>query len=230
MNPRPAGSLLAYLEQVPDPRGRKGRRHPLSAMLAAVVCAVLSGARGYRAIAQWVHLRDVSTWHWLGFTRKPPTRNCFRDLLTAISAEAFESVLRGWAAESLEFSPSADLLQAVCLDGKSLCGTLQPHARAVHLLSILDQGTGCVLSQGRVDESTNESKAALELLKTLVLTGRVVVADAMFCQRELCQSVLNEGGHYLLVVKENQPTLLRDVQAAFASEAAFSPLHAARIP
>ena len=60
--------------------------------------------------------------------------------------------------------------------------------------------------------------------------GRVIVADAMFCQRELCQSVLNEGGHYLLVVKENQPTLLRDVQAAFASEAAFSPLRPARIP
>ena len=44
------GSLLTYLSQVPDPRGRKGRRHPLSAMLTAVVCGLLCGNRGYTSL------------------------------------------------------------------------------------------------------------------------------------------------------------------------------------
>jgi len=229
VNPRPAGNLLDALGQIPDPRGRQGRRHPLAAMLAAIVCAVLCGARGYRPIVQWLHLQDVSTWHWLGFLRKPPTRNCFRDLLMAIPPEAFEEALRCWLGESFSFSPSAESLSAVSLDGKSLCGTLQPHQRAMHLLSMLDQATGCVLSQCEVDQKTNEAKAALDLLKTLVLEGRIVTGDAMFCQREVCEAVLDAQGHYLFVVKENQPTLLRNITAAFGSEAAFSPLRPAGI-
>ncbi len=60
MTPRPAGSLLNYLEQVPDPRGRHGERHPVAAMLAASMCAILSGFQGDTARAQWIHLQDVS--------------------------------------------------------------------------------------------------------------------------------------------------------------------------
>ena len=55
----------------------------------------------------------------------------------------------------------------------------------MHLLSLLDQATGCVLSQTRVESTTNEAKTALGLLETLVLAGRVVTADAMFCQRDV---------------------------------------------
>lgn len=224
MNPAPAGSLLTYLSQVPDPRGLQGRRHSLPAMLAAVVCAVLCGARGYRAIVQWLHLQDPATWHWMGFTRRPPTRNCFRDLLMQIAPEAFESVLRGWMAERLDPTLSEQSLQPLSIDGKVLCGTLTAHQRAVHLLAALDQQTGCVLSQACVPADTNESKTALELLKGLVLKGRLVIGDAMFCQREVCQAIRDGEGHYFVVVKENQPTLLREVEAAFVDEAAFSPL------
>lgn len=125
MQSSPARGLLAALAQVPDPRGRKGRRHCVSAMLTAVVCAVLSGARGYRAIAQWLHLQDAATWHWMGFTRKPPTRNCFRDLLIAINPDKFQAVVNAWV-ESLELPLCGDSLQAVSIDGKTLCGTLTP--------------------------------------------------------------------------------------------------------
>jgi hypothetical protein len=199
-------------------------------MLAAVVCAVLCGARGYRAIAQWIHLQDPETWHWLGFTRRPASANCFRDLLMALAPDAFEEALGRWSGSLSGVPADHAPLQAVSIDGKTLCGTLQPHARAIHLLSALDQRTGCVLSQRAVDEKTNEAKAALGLLKGLVLRGRVVIGDAMFCQREICAQVLADGGHYLFVVKDNQPTLLREIEAAFANEAAFSPLGPAGIP
>ena len=190
-------------------------------MLASVVCALLQGARSYSAIAQWIHCQDHRLWHALGFQRRPPTLGCFRDLLMALSPEQFEQAVRSWVAHCLGL-PDADApLQATAIDGKTLCGTLQPHRQAVHLLSLLDQASGCTLSQTRVDEKTNEAKAALELLRSLVLKGRVITGDAMFCQREVCQEILQGEGHYFFVVKDNQPGLREAIAAEF--RAAFSP-------
>ena len=140
---------------------------------------MLQGAHGYSSITQWIHDQDAELWHTLGFTRRPPKLGAFRKLLMALSPNHFERVLADWAKYCLGVS-SEELLEAVAMDGKTLCGTLQPHERAVHLLSLLDQRTGCVLSQSRVDAKTNEHKGALELLKTLVLKGRVITGDAMF--------------------------------------------------
>jgi hypothetical protein len=224
-----AGSLLAELAQVPDPRGRKGRRHPLSAMLTAVVCGLLCGNRGYTALVDWLHDLPVDVWHWMGYTRRPPKQDCFRDLLMKLDPAALERALSTWITQVLKLVlPTSEALAALSLDGKSLCGTLTPFARAVHLLSVVDHQTQCVLSQLRVDAKTNEHKAALELLQTLVLNGRVVVGDAMFCQRDLCAQVLTAGGDYLVAVKENQPGLWREIDTEFAAPVGgFSPLHPA---
>ncbi len=224
-----ADSLLAHLSQVVDPRGRKGRRHPLTAMLTAVVCGLLCGNRGYTAIVEWLHDLPVDVWHWMGYTRRPPKEDCFRDLLIKLDPTLLEDVLKVWISQGLDLPAEAsDELSAVSIDGKTLCGTLRRFAKAVHLLALVDHQTGYVLSQSRVDEKTNEHKAALPLLRSLVLKGRVLVADAMFCQRDICRHVIDSGGEYLLPVKENQPTLLRDIQLELvADEAAFSPLHSA---
>jgi hypothetical protein len=221
-------SLLTYLSQVSDPRGRKGRRHPLAAMLTAVATGLLCGNRGYKAIAEWLHDLPVDVWHWMGYTRTPPQQDCFRDLLMKLDPTVLEAVLSRWIREALGIELSDEDLAAVSLDGKTLCGTLRRHARAVHLLAAVDHKTGCVLSQCRVDQKTNEHKAALELLKSMVIEGQVIVGDAMFCQRDLCAQIVDSGGDYFFPVKENQPTLLREIQLELAAhEAAFSPLRTA---
>ena len=221
-------SLLTCLSQVFDPRGRKGRRHPLAAMLTAVATGLLCGNRGYKAIAEWLHDLPVDAWHWMGSTRTPPQQDCFRDLLMKLDPTVLEAVLSRWIRETLGIELTDDDLAAVSLDGKTLCGTLRRHARAVHLLAAVDHKTGCVLSQCRVDQKTNEHKAALELLKSMVIEGQVIVGDAMFCQRDLCAQIVDSGGDYFVPVKENQPTLLREIQLELAAhEAAFSPLRTA---
>lgn len=228
MSPARAGNLLTILSQVPDPRERKGRRFCLSAMLAAVVCGILCGIRGYEPLVEWLHDLPVDFWHFLGFTRRPPKKDAFRDLLMKLDPELLEQALSEWISEDLGHDAEQDGVQGVSIDGKTLCGTLRPFARAVHLLSAVDHRTGCVLSQCRVDEKTNEHKAALELLRILVLNGRVIVGDAIFCQREVCEEILENGGDYLLAVKDNQPGLLREIQLELAApEAAFSPLRPA---
>ena len=223
-----AESLPAFLSQVSDPRGRKGRRHSLAAMLTAVTTGLLCGNRGYKAITEWLHDLPVDAWHWMGYTRRPPKQDCFRDLLMKLDPAVLEKVLSRWIDEVLEVALTPEDLCAVSIDGKTLCGTLRAHSRAVHLLAAVDHKTGCVLRQCRVDETTNEHKTALKLLKTIVLKGQVIVGDAMFCQRDVCQQIVEAGGDYFFPVKENQPALLQEIRLELAAEeAAFSPLSSA---
>ena len=217
-----AGNLLELLAQIPDPRGRKGRRHPLAAMLTAIVCAILTGARGYRTIAHWARSQNAAVWLWLGFHRKPPCANSFRNLLLALKPEVLEAILRQWMAGVIPL-PAPDAIQPIAMDGKTLCNTLAAHERNVQLLSLLDQATGGVLSQQAVPPTTNEAKTAVDILKTIVLKGRLVTGDAMFCQRELCEQIVDSGGDYLFVVKDNQPELKAAVEADF--QPGFSPRH-----
>lgn len=223
----PAGSLLLILQQIPDPRGRQGRRHPLSAMLATIVCALLCGSRSYSAITDWIHAQEVEVWHVLGFFRKPPKLNAFRKLLMRLPPSVLEAALRPWVDRLLAESepPTGEDLQPVAMDGKSLRGALGEHGQLIHLLSLLDQRTGFTLRQLEVPGKTNEHKTALELLKTLVLKGRLITGDAIFCQRDLCQQIIDDDGHYFFMVKDNQPQLKQAIEADF--QPAFSPLQRA---
>jgi len=225
------GSLLAFLATVPDPRSRHGQRHPLSAILALVCCAIMCGAKSYAAIGQWAQDQDITLMHRLGFTRRPPKSGGIRKILIALDRGAFEHALTRWAEALLSrpIAAEASLPQAYALDGKSARGSFDGLQKAVHLLSLLAHESGLTLAQVAVpnggEEKTNEHKAALGLLEGLVLQGRLVTGDAMFCQRDFCQQVIDAGGDYLVFVKDNQPTLLHDIETAFAPTAtgAFSP-------
>jgi hypothetical protein len=219
------GSLPAALAEIPDPRGRKGLRHPLAALMAATVCGLLTGARGFEAIAAWVRGQPPWIWHLLGFKRRPACANCYRELLAQISPEVLESVVQEWVAELLPDTPLTGPSQAVAMDGKTLCGTLAKHGRSVHLLSLFDHATGFTLRQLQMPSETNEHKAALALLKKIAWKGRTLTADAIFCQRDLCQQVVEAEGDYLITVKNNQPELREAIEAEFRP--GFSPLHRA---
>src|SRR3990167_7506904 len=193
-------------------------------MLAAIVCGILTGARGYKAIAQWARAQHATLGHGLGFHRKPPCANSFRNLLLALPPEALEEALRQWMQAVLG-QPLPEALPGVSLDGKTLCNTLAAHERNVHLLGLLDQATGGVLGQQAVDPSTNEAKEALKFLKAIVLEGPLLTGDEMFCQRDLCRQIVDSQGDYLLVVKDNQPELKAAIEAEF--QPGFSPRHRA---
>jgi DDE_Tnp_1-associated/Transposase DDE domain len=222
-----SGSLPALLAMLADPRGRKGRRHPLAAMLAATICGILTGARGCEAIAQWVRDQEPKIWHWLGFYRNPPCANTYRHLLARLPADEFEALIARWiepllASSVTDAGPTPAPSQPLSMDGKTLCGTLNAHGRSVHLLSLFDQRSGGVLRQLAVPSDTSEHKAALALLKSVALQGKLITGDAAFCQPELCQQIVEQGGDYLFVVKKNRPELLAALKAEF--QPGFSPL------
>ena len=118
----------------------------------------------------------------------------------------------------------------IAIDGKTARGSKDGEVPGAHLVAAYCSGAQAVLAQIQVDAKTNEHKAALELLGVLPVRGNVFTGDAMFCQRDFCFKVIDAGGDYVLVVKDNQPSLAIDIGSGLAYDeqarrtaAAFSP-------
>lgn len=207
--------LLDALANIPDPRDRRGIRHPLSAVLGLAVLAMLSGCKGYAAIAQFGRDKGFALAHALGFRRgKTPTKSTYSVLFRRLDVLAFEAALGRWIAARL----SPEQATVLALDGKVLRGSRDGAVPGQHLVAVYAPAASAVLAQVRVDAKTNEHKAALELLGILSVRGRVVTGDAMFCQRDLCRAIVDGGGDYVFTVKDNQPSLAIDIQAGLSWE------------
>jgi hypothetical protein len=231
----PALSLLEVLAEVPDPRSRHGRVHPLRAILALCVLAMLRGCKGPVAIAQFGRDYGTPLAHALGFTRgKTPAASCLSELFSRLDAVAFEAVLTRWIrSRTPPSAPPEDgpkEPEPVALDGKTLRGSRDGGVPGQHLVAAYAPLVEAVLVQVRVDAKTNEHKAALELLGILPVKGRIVTGDALFCQRDVCAAIIEQGGDYRFFTKANQPGLQTDIGAGFGYEAAARAVAAAFSP
>ena len=213
-------SLLDALADVPDPRSRQGRRPPVLAILSLVVLALLRGCKGPTAIAPFGRDHGVALAHALGFLRgKTPAPSCLSERLSRLDAAAFEAALSRWVASRTPApTPDSDK-QSVSLDGKTLPGSRDGEAPGHPLVAAYAHEHQAVLAPIRVNAKTNEHQAARELLGMLPVQGRVVLGDALFCQRDLCEKITEPGGDYLFTVKGNQRGLERDIAAGFGFEA-----------
>jgi DDE_Tnp_1-associated/Transposase DDE domain len=213
-------SLLECFATLPDPRSKQGRRYPLPAVLGLSVVAMLAGMTSLEAIAQFGRLWGPRLAPLLGFrSGKTPSKATLSRTFRGVSAGAVEAVLRAWVRGRCP----EDRWRHLTLDGKALRGSKDGEAPGVHLLTAYAPEVAAVVGQLRVDKKTNEHKAALQLLGVLPLGGKVVTADAMFTHRDVCRAICGNGGDYLLPVKDNQPRLRADIEAAFAVPTALSP-------
>jgi len=111
----------------------------------------------------------------------------------------------------------AALLNAIAVDGKSLRGARLGEGRQVHLLSAMTHSEGATIAQRNVDTKTNEITGFRPLLEPLDLAGVVVTADALHTQREHARWLVQErGAHYVIGLKENQPSLAAAAQELLA--------------
>jgi predicted transposase YbfD/YdcC len=209
--------LIEVLAEVPDFRSNHGKRHPLAAILALACSAMLCGYRSYTAIAEWGRHYGEDLVRALGFTHRPPCAATLHTVFRGIDRERFEAHLGAWAEGLLGEPPdTARSEEAIALDGKTLRGSQKQGAAGAHLLSVLAHRVGLTLAQQAVDDKTNEIPVALDLLRPLVLEGRIVTMDALLTQRQIAQHIVDAGGDYVMVVKANQPHLLEDIQTVFA--------------
>ncbi|WP_327241110.1 ISAs1 family transposase [Streptomyces sp. NBC_01320] len=202
--------LVERLRLLPDPRRRRGVRHPFVAVLLVAASAVVAGARSYAAIGQWSTSAPQHTLARLGArtvgalgVRVPPSAATIRRVLGRVCP--------GGLADLTGADPAG--AQSVAVDGKAARGSRHDQSPAAHLLAAMtDQGR--TVTQLRVPDKTNEITCFAALLEPYDLTGVTVTADALHTQRAHARFLVEEkNAHYLLVVKANQPGLHRQVRS-----------------
>ena len=130
--------LLDILAEVPDSRNNRGKRHPLSAILALAVLAMMAGCRSYAAIAEWGRTYHTDLPKALGFTHtKTPCASTLHYVFKDLDVSALENRITQWAITVFEDLPTQTNTQALAIDGKTLCGSDKHNAPIRHLLSVV---------------------------------------------------------------------------------------------
>lgn len=201
-------SLLDLLKTLVDPRKPRGVRHPVVTVVAIAVCAALSGARSFCAIAEWAQGLSRDALRQLGSKRRtPPSEPTIRRVLQRLDADRLDAQIGQWL---LRHYPSAG--RAVAVDGKTLRRGHDSGQAPPHLLSAILHQEALVIGQIAVEEKTNEIPKLPKLLDPLPLEGAVVTADALHTQQETARYLVEDKkADYLFIVKDNQSTLRQDI-------------------
>ncbi len=202
--------LLDLLAQVPDPRKKRGRRHPLAGLLAAGIAAVIAGSKSFAAIGQWAADAGPEALAALGAVRGAAEESTFRRAFTLVSADVLDRVLGAWLHTR---AVRAGGRLVIAIDGKTVRGAKNKDGKAPHLVAALAHGIGAVLGQVAVDAKSNEIPAVRDLLKAFAsLAAAVVTIDAMHTQHDTAQVILGRGAGYVMTVKANMPALYRQLR------------------
>jgi predicted transposase YbfD/YdcC len=217
--PRP---LATAFDGLPDPRREtKNKLHALTDILTIAVCAVICGAEGWEQIAEYGRRKEAFFRRFLPLPNGIPSHDTFYNVFRAIDPDAFAQRFGAWMAAACQGTG----LTPIAIDGKSVRRAKRANATGcLHIVSAWATTNRLTLGQVVVPDGTNEIGVIPDLLRTLDLAGALVTIDAAGCQVANAEIIREQGGHYLLAVKGNQPTLHEAVRAVFgrACEAEFA--------
>ena len=203
------GMLVEDLEPLEDPRHGNAERHSLHDILVIALCTILCGGETCTDMALFGQSKREFLESFLPLRNGIPSHDTFSRVFRLLDPEAFRRWFLGFMGQ---FAQGCEGVLAI--DGKTL---RRSYDRAegqspLHLVSAWAAEQRLVLGQLAVDGKSNEITAVPKLLEMLALPGMVVTADAMHCQRQLSQQVLDQGADYVLALKGNQESLNEDVR------------------
>ena len=175
------------------------------------LCAVPCGADSWVDVAEWSEDNEAWLKRYLVLEHGTPSHDTFGRVFRLLDAKVFEACFRAWVGGLI--GVVADL---VAIDGKAACGSRDGHNTALHTISAYVTASGLCLAQEHTRGKGNEIPAIKALLETLALKACIVTMDAIGCQTEIAQKILDRGGDYLLAVKDNQATLANALREFFA--------------
>lgn len=206
-------SLWQAFACLPDPRSRHGLRYDLPFLLTCLVAALLCNCNHSEAVGQWCRGQRVLLARLFGKRRYlSPTGALYRWLLPQLSISSLETLLSCWVRATL--SPSSS--SPIALDGKVVRGAKTAGQSAPNLLSFRTHDGQETLMQVRVEDKTNEIPVAQAMLPLIAQSGRIYTADALHTQLKWMQAVHDCQAFTVLTVKNNQSSLLQDLQTYFA--------------
>ena len=204
--------FFTCFEELKDPRLNRRKRHLLMDIIGITVCAVIAGADGWVGVASFGKSKETWLRTFLELPNGIPSHDTFGRVFSLIDPGAFHECFRSWVQ-----AVQNRVQGVIAVDGKT---ARRSHDRAngkkaIHVVSAWATENYVALGQVKVDDKSNEITAIPELLRMLDLKGCLVTIDAMGCQREIAQTIVDAGADYLLAVKGNQETLAEDVEQEF---------------
>jgi predicted transposase YbfD/YdcC len=194
----------------------------VAAILSLAVVALLANHTSVLAIAEWAGRQTRHVRRALGFERHTtPHQTTIARLLARLDPAAVAAAVQQLFDPHTPGEVRARGSQGVALDGKAQRGRLRHSAtptHPIHAVTAFCHDLGGVLAQLIVDAQQHEAELSLapEAIRQIDWQGRVLTGDALYCQQALCAQVVEAGGDYLFIVKENQPTLLADIMQVFS--------------
>jgi predicted transposase YbfD/YdcC len=224
-------SLYKAFEHVKDGRKEKGKRSPLPLILTLILLGKMAGETTISGIVDWVRERKQWIQRALNWPKDFPVNATYSEALAKCCGEEIaqaiaQVLLKARAREHCGEEPSRlvpqkweeEQLIHTAMDGKTLRGTLGHSSEkqpSVHLLSLYDGESGIVLTQRAVNSKENEITASGAFLHPLLIKGRIISTDALHTQKKWGAGVDAYGGYYLVTVKDNQPTVRKDLEDFF---------------
>jgi predicted transposase YbfD/YdcC len=205
--------LTTIFDDRPDPRrDTQNKLHRLTDILAIATCAVIGGAETWEAIAEYGRTKQEFFRRFLRLDNGLPSADTFARVFAKLAPGSFAQAFGRWMAAACQ----ATGLVPVAVDGKSARAAKRNTATGcLHVVTAWAAENRLVLGTAAVADGSNEVAAIPELLRTLDLGGAIVTIDAAGCQLENARIIRKQEGHYLLAVKDNQPTLRAAVEAVF---------------
>jgi len=196
-----------------DSRQRRGKRHALVDVAMISLLGMLCGCDDADDIAEWAELHDDWLEEWFTLPHGTPSQDTILRVFELLNPKAFATAVMSWLS-SLRPPGRAH----IAIDGKALRGSLDASSgkSAVHIVSAWMREASLLLGQVKAADKSNETTAIPALLERLDIKGCVVSIDAAGCYRTIAGQIAAQQGLYLLAVKENQPTLYRDIEKLFA--------------
>lgn len=208
-----AALLVTHFEDLEDPRVERQRRHKLIDILVIGICTVICGGDDYPSMEAFGKAKESWLRTFLELPNGIPSHDTFWRVFSALDPEQFQRCFLEWMAAVSRQTQG----EIIALDGKQLRRSHdQSNGKgAIHMVSAWATTNRLVLGQVKVDEKSNEIKAIPELLRRLDLQGCLVTIDAMGCQVDIADLIVENEGDYLFALKGNQSNLHDDVVLLF---------------
>jgi predicted transposase YbfD/YdcC len=205
-------AVFSPLENLTDPRLERTRRHELFDLLVVALCGTIAGADTWADIERFGNERLGWLRSFLRLENGVPSHDTFGRVFSLLDPAALVACIQQWLDEV-----GRQIGQHIAIDGKTLRGSFDTAAGRgpLHLVSAWASEARLTLGQVAVDSKSNEITAVPLLLDLLELKGATVTLDAMGCQKEIAQKIVERGGQYVLALKENHPMLHEAVAAEF---------------
>ena len=212
MSSMKSARIQDHFTELSDPRSREVV-YPLINLVVIAVCAVICGADDFVAIAKFGRTKRQWLSRFLDLKEGIPSHDRFNAIFAALKPAEFEKCLLSWITALHEISDG----QVIAVDGKTLRRSFDAadSKAAIHMVSAWATANHISLGQVVVDAKSNEITAIPKLLEMLELSGAMITIDAMGCQTEIAQKIVDAEADYCLAVKGNQPTLQQGIVAFF---------------